>query len=311
MKTIRAKVIIIHKNVKQIHKTMKKIKKNIQYPAFNQLNVDLIQRGRWHFDSPISFPLYPHLASEVVRSNHYKYREEFSLSALVVIVVSGKLIYKVGEQDFLVTQGQSLIIPRHNNYSFENIAGHKYRKLIVKLKGKLADQIVGNLFGDFPVKISLNDPERCVEITRRIISLLSSNNETDAISGAGETLELLYSIAQSKKEKSKVDSIWKRAKEYLSPDQENLSIKQIAAKLGVSRSTLEKQFKKHYDLTLHEYRIQSRLEQAKNLLVNSKLSIKEIAALLQYSSPFHLSIEFKKRYGLSPYKWRTGTNKKA
>jgi AraC-like DNA-binding protein len=47
-----------------------------------------------------------------------------------------------------------------------------------------------------------------------------------------------------------------------------------------------------------------RVRRAESLLRNTPMTLKEIAERLGYSSPFHLSKEFKKQTGIAPDAWR-------
>jgi AraC-like DNA-binding protein len=52
--------------------------------------------------------------------------------------------------------------------------------------------------------------------------------------------------------------------------------------------------------TIEKYFIAQKIERVKELLVYDELSLSEIADLLNYSSPAHLSAQFKKVTGLTP-----------
>ena len=74
---------------------------------------------------------------------------------------------------------------------------------------------------------------------------------------------------------------------------------------------LSKRFNKNYDslseffsvnegTTIEQYYIQQRVEKVKELLVYTDLSLNEIAYKTGYSSPYHLSGQFKRVTGLTP-----------
>jgi transcriptional regulator GlxA family with amidase domain len=50
--------------------------------------------------------------------------------------------------------------------------------------------------------------------------------------------------------------------------------------------------------------LNTRLQKAQDLLMNTGKSIKEIAEILGFESPYHLSNQFKSRLGVSPKQWR-------
>lgn len=74
----------------------------------------------------------------------------------------------------------------------------------------------------------------------------------------------------------------------------------ISAKIGLDYSYLSKLFSSVEGITIEKYLIRQKIERAKELLVYDELSLKEISYELGYSSPQHLSAQFKKVTGLSP-----------
>lgn len=70
-------------------------------------------------------------------------------------------------------------------------------------------------------------------------------------------------------------------------------------------STLSKLFSEVRGITIERYAIIHRIEYAKELLCYSQLSTSEIAYTLGYSSPAHLSSQFKQVTGMTPKVFRT------
>ena len=95
------------------------------------------------------------------------------------------------------------------------------------------------------------------------------------------------------------------ARRIINSNLENeISIEELAAKVNLNRTTLQKVFKEMYGLTVNEYRTKSRLQLAKNLLASSDLSITEIAGYCGYTNASKFSEVFKKHEGLLPKDWR-------
>lgn len=83
-----------------------------------------------------------------------------------------------------------------------------------------------------------------------------------------------------------------------------ITIDDIAKKLYRSKNDINRQFKKQYNTTPHNFLVELRITKAKNMLVNSRKTIAEIANLLCFSSEFHFSNTFKKKVGISPSEFR-------
>lgn len=74
----------------------------------------------------------------------------------------------------------------------------------------------------------------------------------------------------------------------------------LTERLPYEYSYLSNLFSAVEGTTIEQYLIRQKVERIKELLVYDELSLKEISYLLGYSSPAHLSTQFKKVTGLSP-----------
>lgn len=74
----------------------------------------------------------------------------------------------------------------------------------------------------------------------------------------------------------------------------------IADKLHHDYSYISNLFSEFENTTIEQYFIAQKVERVKELLVYDELTLNEIADLLNYSSPAHLSSQFKKVTGLTP-----------
>ena len=79
---------------------------------------------------------------------------------------------------------------------------------------------------------------------------------------------------------------------------------ELAALAGVSYSRLREQFLRTQRQTLHEFLQRTRLDQARQLLGDRRLSIKQIAERLRFSSEFYFSHFFRKASGRSSSRFR-------
>jgi AraC family transcriptional regulator len=85
--------------------------------------------------------------------------------------------------------------------------------------------------------------------------------------------------------------------EYLSDD---LSLSRLAAVAGISASHFKTLFRQSLGLPVHQYVLQRRIERAKDLLMQGKLSILEIALATGFSHQSHLARHMRRSAGLSP-----------
>ena len=85
---------------------------------------------------------------------------------------------------------------------------------------------------------------------------------------------------------------------------QDLTIEEIAEACFCSVSTVCHLFKKHKNQSVKQYITGLRMEQAKKLLMTSKLPVSTIAVLCGYPNMDYFSTVFKKSEGLSPTEYR-------
>lgn len=109
-----------------------------------------------------------------------------------------------------------------------------------------------------------------------------------------------------------------QAKDYLKPGdyverckvyvrehyQEPIRLGDIANALGVNQNYLSRLFSKTEEMTMHEYILRIRVNQAERLLRYSDMSLAEIGAYLCFNSQSHFGSVFKKYRGITPQQYR-------
>jgi AraC-like DNA-binding protein len=80
--------------------------------------------------------------------------------------------------------------------------------------------------------------------------------------------------------------------------------KELAGTAKVSYSLLRALFQSSGQGTIHGHILQNRLDHARLLLADKRLSIKDVAAQLNFSSEFYFSHFFRNRTGMSPTQFR-------
>lgn len=81
-------------------------------------------------------------------------------------------------------------------------------------------------------------------------------------------------------------------------------VTELVAIAGTSYSRLRTMFRASQEETIHEFLQRTRLDLARQLLCDHRLSVKEIAARLNFSSEFYFSHFFRHAAGCSPSRFR-------
>jgi AraC family transcriptional regulator len=82
---------------------------------------------------------------------------------------------------------------------------------------------------------------------------------------------------------------------------EDLSLSRIASIIGISPSHFKTLFRESAGVPVHQYVVQRRIERAKDMLMQGRLSIAEIALATGFSHQSHLARHMRRSVGLSPH----------
>jgi AraC-like DNA-binding protein len=104
------------------------------------------------------------------------------------------------------------------------------------------------------------------------------------------------------REESKM--VQKAREMMLSLETRDLSLEETARRLGTSYSNFRRTFREHTGVGPHQYRLHLRLSHARDLLLNTNLSIKEIAFASGFEEVQYFCRFFKKSTGRTPSSYR-------
>ena len=83
-----------------------------------------------------------------------------------------------------------------------------------------------------------------------------------------------------------------------------ISPARLAADAGMSARQLERLFRRYLNRSPKRYYMETRLARARNLLMQTEMSIIEVALASGFSSPSHFSKCYRAQYGCTPYRER-------
>lgn len=158
-----------------------------------------------------------------------------------------------------------------------------------------------------PVRDAFMNPLDFLSVSERILNHHELNMESEFLrtSCLYEAVSLLISSYQKHSADRPTldyssDVYINAALDYIHCHYSHIQVKDIADYIGISRYYLTRLFSEKLHISPVNYLSNYRLEQAKELLLHSDISISELAFKMGYTSPFSFSQSFKKRFGLSP-----------
>jgi AraC family transcriptional regulator len=121
-------------------------------------------------------------------------------------------------------------------------------------------------------------------------------------------LQLLALTLRAKSERSRIgESSWlRRVRQYLDTNYlQDFRLSDLATVAGVHRVHLVREFRRRYGMTIGSHTRSLRIEHACELLVRTKLAIREIADTCKFTDQSHFTKQFKKITGLTPAEYRS------
>ena len=88
----------------------------------------------------------------------------------------------------------------------------------------------------------------------------------------------------------------------------SMRIEQLCSLTKYSQGYLSRIVKKYFGVTLEQFIINLRMEYSTQLLDSNEYSILQIANMVGYDSSNNFTNNFKRKYGISPSKWRKSKN---
>ena len=90
--------------------------------------------------------------------------------------------------------------------------------------------------------------------------------------------------------------------------QKNISVAKVAEAVNLSESRAAHLFKSALGKGIHQYAAELKISGAKELLINTDMSVSEISRMVGYADPLYFSRTFNKEVGCSPKKFRIAKN---
>jgi AraC-like DNA-binding protein len=96
-----------------------------------------------------------------------------------------------------------------------------------------------------------------------------------------------------------------QAKSIISNEWKNPpTLKKLSEKTGLNTYRLNVGFKQVYGTTVHNYVMDTKLNNARRMLEHGIDSVNDVAFKIGYTNPSHFIAAFKKRFGITPRKYR-------
>ena len=147
----------------------------------------------------------------------------------------------------------------------------------------------------YPTQV-IDSRAEAIDIMRRIV-----DQDTLSAASIGEFYSLVAILLplMTYKTNSKQGALVEKAKRYIAASPAE-SVSEIAKALAVSESALYAAFATHSEISINDFKKETVLRRARELLISTDLSVEEISRMLNFSSGAYFRKCFKEYFSTSP-----------
>lgn len=180
----------------------------------------------------------------------------------------------------------------------------------ISFNGNQPEKFMENgLFSPEREVLDIGLKEDIINLYQQILELIESEKVGYKEVIAALTYQIMAQIRMVEKSKKfngkEAETLVHKAKIFMTDRiDKKINFEEFAYELGVGYSWFRRMFRHYTSLAPAQYFLQLKLNKAKDLLMSTSLSVKEIAMLTGFESQFYFSKFFKKRMGMSPIQLR-------
>jgi AraC-like DNA-binding protein len=225
-------------------------------------------------------------------------------------ITEGTGVFETSTDQFQVVPGSILILRPGLWHRYKPDPATGWNEHYVGFNGDFCSKLFNDGFfqSKKPV-LYVGFQENLLKLFLEIIQLVKEEKTGHQQMGAANTILLLSSILSVTRNqefagKSIEHTIRKACLFFRENLNTNVNIEDLARKLHVGYSYFRQMFRKYTGISPTQYHLSLRIQKAKDLLVSTDKSFKEIAIDLGFESYFYFSRIFKDKTGKSPMEFR-------
>lgn len=239
---------------------------------------------------------------------------------LILLVQHGVFSISYGGKIYVVHKNEMVLLKKAIVIQYQKSGDPEEKSLLEYTMFFLKDDLLREFAKMANVKLTkprTSVPISVMPINERLLKYFDSLkpyfNECETISGnlmKIKLLELLYDLAAADndlmqqllqlKQQTRSDIPKIVEENILNP----ISVSDLAYLSGRSLSSFKRDFQTIYNMSPHQWIRERRLDRAKELLMNTPMSVTDICFMTGFENVAHFSRAFKERYGCSPISYK-------
>ena len=230
-------------------------------------------------------------------------------SPVLILTVEGEGKLRYQSKEYRLTPGSVLLIDGHHPHEYHALAdGWQFQFL--HFQGALSHEYLTYIQTQFG-PVFQPSHQVCMEIEKHLNDIMQQTEVSGAPDYATISASIYGILTSILSQRNAVDTQSKSAPAiqqaiaYIAEHyKRNISTREIADAVYLSRSYMSELFTKTYGMAPHEYLTMYRLTRVKDCLIHTSASLSEIAEQTGFRDMFTLSRVFKQKFGMSPSEYR-------
>lgn len=237
--------------------------------------------------------------------------QEDSESCLLLFCTDGQGFAEIDGRVMLVNCGEAVLLLPGSTHVYGASAEHPWSILWVNFTGQMVEFLREKLEISGSGAILRRNIRESQPLLEQVLSILAEGQDLMRLLEASACLQLaLCRMTASNLCYGAQRQHVERAREYLLDHiEEETSLEELSAAIGVSKFYLIRIFKAHFGTSPMEYLRGIRMQRACDLLLETSLPVKEIGRQLSYSSAYHFAQCFRQYAGCNPSVFRKSIRK--
>jgi len=263
--------------------------------------------GKSTIPSNINYPITNHPNGYFFTWKNGRTLNEYQIN----FVTEGSGILENTRGKFQVKAGSLMIIRKDEWHRYRPTKSDGWVENYIGFDGLLANHYLQQnqvLLGQSVINCGVR--EDIIDTYYKIFELIQNEDPGNQHIASGLIIKLLGYIVAWQKQKDfsgkPIEKLIQHARFYMREHVEDeIDLEKLAETNCVGYSYFRKMFKKYTGIAPHQYHIDLKLMRAKELILTTDKSIKEISYELKFQSIHYFSRLFKKKLGICPSELRT------
>lgn len=225
-----------------------------------------------------------------------------------VCPLSGSAVYTTSDgMTMTVSVGEIAYLPEMSRYVVgAGEKGFTHYTVNFRLTADEDDKRSGfsPLFGNMPIKISADNFDAFRNLFSKAIASFGTNMPGSTLlvkAHLYEAMQMFFSQALRSRTSVGEYEILVKAKEYIEQHfTESIRAEELSRYCSMSETNLRRKFREYIGQPPLDYQIGLRIRRARELLLERKYNVSEVAVLVGFDDVNYFSRLFKKRVGISP-----------